>query len=53
MSKKEEKTDKQNTNPTEATAPKQEGQQVKFGVFEEDDYFEEFEVGMYILHNNI
>lgn len=43
MSKKEEKTGK--TNPKESIVPKQEGQQVKFGVFEEDDYFEEFEIG--------
>ena len=41
MEKKKDEKDKNDKKDKEK--PKEEGKQIKLGVFEEDDYFEEFE----------
>ena len=41
MEKKKDEKDK--TDKKDKEKPKEEGKQIKLGVFEEDDYFEEFE----------
>ena len=50
MSKKEEKKDNKEKNQKNEEKKKA---QIKLRVFEEDDYFEEFEEGKYIFNNNI
>ena len=37
------KDEKENKEKSNIEKPKEEGKQIKLGVFEEDDYFEEFE----------
>ena len=37
------KDEKENKEKSNIEKPKDEGKQIKLGVFEEDDYFEEFE----------
>ena len=37
------KNEKENKEKSNIEKPKDEGKQIKLGVFEEDDYFEEFE----------
>ena len=51
MSKTEDKPKDDKTKKDKKKDDKKKAQ-VKLSVFEEDDYFEEFELGKYFLYNN-
>ena len=54
MSKKDEKKDnKDNKNDTDKKNEEKKKAQIKLRVFEEDDYFEEFEEGNLLFYYNI
>ena len=48
MNKKQVDKKDENTNNKKQIDKQEEQKQIKLGVFEEDDYFEEFEDGMFI-----